>query len=181
MTRLTQPMATSRRNLFLALREQPVASDFVFNRRHAEFGGAAFGDGASDGGQQFFRVDGVLQKVAGPLPHGVDRGVDVGVGREKNDRDAIGASAQLVKEFHAVHFRHMQIQNHAPVAARGVAREKGGSGIKKRDFVPFAGGHEFQGSAQRLVVVDDADERIVRHGSTSEKMPMVRLLAAYSR
>ena len=115
--------------------------------------------GLFHGAQKPLFVDGLLEKVDRALEDGVDRRVDVAVGREKDYGKDVFLDFQLMLQVGARGARHLEVEHETARHLRVVALEKGEGAVVGHALPALHLQKEGEGAAQGWIVVDDANER----------------------
>ena len=150
------PLKEKLRDLSLPRRQETDRLPGLFGRETAP----RLLETLADGPDEFVRVDGLLQKVVGPLAQGLDGHVHVAVSRQKDDRRVDTSGDHLVLQTRAAHPGHAHVE-HDDTGARGHVVHQKFFRTRIGDRVePLLLEHVDQSIPNRGVVVDDADQGV---------------------
>ena len=128
--------------------------------------------------QQALRLEGLLDEVVGPKPHGVDGGLDIAVPGYDDDGQLRIDVLRLAQKLHAVGAFHLEVghQNAGKVRAQGCYRGRGAvvdDQLEAGKAQPLA-----DGLTHGFLVVDKQHQTLVRHGSPLQLRAIPRRNAA---
>ncbi len=124
---------------------------------------AAVGDGflvrqaVGDRDQQPVAVDRLLHEVVGALPHRRDRGLDVAMARDHDDRHADVRGAEPLQHLEPVETRHLDVQQHDVGSMPLGLSQAVGAVCGLEDLVAVILQVQADGVTDGRIVVDDED------------------------
>ena len=124
-------------------------------------------EGAAHDHEQFVDLEGLLEVVEGPEPHGLDRALDRGVGRHHHDLGPLAFGqrrGQFTEHLEAGLLRHAVVHDeHVEAPLRQQALRLGGA-RRRHHVVIRVAQRPAQGPDDLLLVVDEQDRAAGFHG-----------------
>ena len=127
-------------------------------------------DGVADRDQHALALERLLDEIKRAEPRRFDRGGDVGVAGDDDDRRDLDEVPQLLQHFEAVHARHLDVEEHQVGRLALDQLDAFLAGRRQHHVVAVVLERHLQRVANRRLVVDDQDAWLHRDSVRTVRM-----------